>query len=78
MEEDLLKVFGKHLKTSRKNYGLSQEALADKSSLDRTYVSGVETGKRNISLKALNSIARALDKDLSQLFEGMQENREKK
>ena len=71
MEEELLKNFGNHLKAIRKDYGLSQEALADKARLDRTYVSGVETGKRNISLKALNAIAKALDKNLSQLFEGM-------
>ena len=71
MEEELLKKFGNHLKTLRKDYGLSQEALADKAGLDRTYVSGVETGKRNISLKALSAIAKALDKNLSQLFDGM-------
>ena len=71
MEEKILKTFGKHLKALRKEYGLSQEALADKASLDRTYVSGVETGKRNISLKALSSIAKALDKNLSELFTGM-------
>lgn len=70
-EEELLRTFGNHLKTIRKDYGLSQEALADKACLDRTYVSGVETGKRNISLKALNSIAKALDRNLSQLFDGM-------
>ncbi|PXY99521.1 helix-turn-helix domain-containing protein [Gilliamella apicola] len=72
MEDKILKTFGIHLKTLRKEHGLSQEDLADKARLDRTYVSGVETGKRNISLKALNSIANALDKNLSQLFEGMQ------
>lgn len=71
MEDELLKVFGKHLKTIRKNLDLSQDALADKACLDRTYISGIERGKRNISLKALNSIAQALDKNLSQLFDGM-------
>lgn len=50
------------LKTIRKDYGLYQEALADKACLDRTYVIGIETGKRNISLKALNSIAKTLEK----------------
>ena len=64
MDEDLLLAFGNHLKTLRKKNNLSQEDLAHRACLDRTYVSGVETGKRNISLKALNAIAKALDKNL--------------
>ncbi|MBF7686246.1 helix-turn-helix transcriptional regulator [Acinetobacter sp. B10A] len=59
------------LKLSEKIIDYLRISLADKAYLDRTYVSGVETGKRNISLKALNSIAKALDKNLSQLFKGM-------
>ena len=52
MDEDLLLAFGNHLKTLRKKNNLSQEDLAHRACLDRTYVSGVETGKRNISLKS--------------------------
>ena len=52
--------FGKTIRSIRTKRGLSQEALADASGLDRTYVSAVERGKRNISLRNIYKLARAL------------------
>ena len=47
---------GQRKKDLRSNLGLSQEKLALKADLDRTYIAGVENGKRNLSLKSLEKI----------------------
>lgn len=49
------------VKSIRKEHGLSQEKLAELSNLDRTYISGVERGVRNITLDSLEAIIVALD-----------------
>jgi len=46
----------------------SQMALAHKAGLDRTYVSSVERGERNIALRNIEKIARALGVSLEELF----------
>jgi len=48
--------------------GLSQEELAFKSRVHRTYLGGIERGERNPSLRNIAAIARALGVDLSELF----------
>ena len=50
---------------------MSQEAFADKCRLDRTYISGIERGKRNVSLRNIELIARALGVSLSELLSGI-------
>lgn len=52
---------GNRIKELRKIEGISQEKLAFKAELDRTYVAGVESGKRNLSIKSLEKILNALD-----------------
>ena len=47
---------GNRIKELRKEEGISQEKLAFKAELDRTYVAGVESGKRNLSIKSLEKI----------------------
>jgi transcriptional regulator with XRE-family HTH domain len=54
-------LFGLRLKAIRKSQGFSQEALAYKAGLDRTYVSSCERGKRNISLENIYKLATALE-----------------
>ena len=49
------------LRKFRKESGLSQERLAKKSGVDRTYISGVERGVRNITLDSLETLIKALD-----------------
>jgi transcriptional regulator with XRE-family HTH domain len=53
--------FGQAVRTRRLELGLSQEGLAERSSLHRTYVGGIERGERNISLLNLLRLATALD-----------------
>jgi len=63
--------FGRRLRELRQARGLSQEALALEADLDRTYVSGIERGKRNISLRNIEVLARTLGITLSELFDGL-------
>jgi transcriptional regulator with XRE-family HTH domain len=56
------------VRTHRVRLKISQEELADKAGLDRTYVSGVERGVRNPTLKVLYRLATALQIDLAALF----------
>lgn len=57
---DIQKKFGGKLRELRKQKGLSQEDLAFKSGLHRTYISDIERGSRNVSLKNIEKIAKAL------------------
>lgn len=66
--EILLKEFGTHLKTIRIEKNLSQEKLALIADLDRTYISGIERGLRNISLINIFKLSEALDLPPSELF----------
>ena len=68
MNDSLLAAFGEALRAKRKKCGLSQEELAARASLDRSYVGGVERGERNVSLINLNKLARALDLTLAELL----------
>lgn len=60
--------FGERVRELRKEKGLSQEALALASDLDRTYIGGVERGERNISLINIYKIAGALGVTVRELF----------
>lgn len=61
--------FGKRLRELRKNAGHSQEELAFKATLDRTYVSSIERGERNVSIEVVEKIAAALEIKITNLFE---------
>ena len=58
--DDLQEILGKNIRLARAAKGLSQEDLADLTGLDRTYISGVERGVRNPSIKVLQRIAEGL------------------
>ncbi|OGY23709.1 MAG: transcriptional regulator [Candidatus Woykebacteria bacterium RBG_13_40_15] len=66
---NLLKRFGEKVKTERTKLGLSQEELGFQTGLDRTYISGIERGQRNPSLRNIGKIARALKVKLPELFD---------
>lgn len=51
--------------------GLSQEVFAGKCKLDRTYISGIECGKRNVALRNIEAIAKALGISISELMSGL-------
>lgn len=60
---------GNRIRKLRKQKDLSQEKLAHKSDLDRTYIASVEAGKRNISIVNLEKIViQGLETDLSLFF----------
>jgi two-component system, response regulator len=52
--------FGASVRTLRERLGISQEALAERADLHRTYISGIEGGVRNATLKSIDKLARAL------------------
>lgn len=60
--------FGRAVRRKREQKGLSQEALADAAGLDRTYVSGVERGVRNPTLRIISILAKALDSKIEDFF----------
>lgn len=62
---------GNRIRELRTQTGLSQEKFAQKIGMDRTYFASVELGKRNISIKNIEKIAKGLDISLSELFENV-------
>lgn len=66
---DIKQAVGKRIRYLRNQVGLSQEELADRAELDRTYITSVERGKRNISIINIEKIAKALDVTMAVLFD---------
>lgn len=66
--------FGVAVKHFRNEESLSQESLAEKCGLDRTYISGIERGKRNPSLVNIFRIANSLGVEASKLIELAENN----
>jgi transcriptional regulator with XRE-family HTH domain len=62
---------GARIKELRQQKGISQEKFAELADLDRTYISGIESGKRNISLEVISRIAGVFDISISELFIGI-------
>ncbi len=69
IRDPILTQVGKRIKSLREVRGMSQEVLAEKSSLHRTYIGGVERGLRNPSLKSLQRIAKGLGVGVVDLFQ---------
>jgi transcriptional regulator with XRE-family HTH domain len=69
--DDLLKRFGQRVRSLRLKAGFSQEGFAHHCGLDRTYMGGVERGERNLSLRNIGVIARALGITLAKLMSGL-------
>src|SRR5690348_13551769 len=62
------KAFGATVRAHRLRLGFSQERLAERAALHRTYVTDVERGARNLSLESISRLAQALDLSISSLF----------
>jgi len=71
---DVKKMFGGSVKAWRKRLGMSQEQLAERADLHRTYVSDVERGARNLSLESITRMAYALNITVAELFPTEQPN----
>ena len=66
---DLKLKIGQRIKELRKNIGISQEALAYQAEVDRTYVTDVENGRRNVSVEILERLIKALSVSVSEFFD---------
>lgn len=67
----ILEKIGNRVRELRKAQDLSQEKFALKAEIDRTYLAGIEQGKRNPSIKSLEKIINTLGVTFHQFFEGM-------
>jgi len=73
-KNQVLLAFGQAVKTRRLELGLSQEAFAEKAQLHRTYIGGVERGKRNVALLNMIQIAQALELTPEEFLEKVSDN----
>lgn len=60
MKKEILVKFGKKVRAERTKQGLSQEELADKAGVHRTYIGMIERAEKNITLENIEKIARSL------------------
>ena len=65
---DIKERIGKRLRELRNEIGLSQEKFSFECELDRTYIAGIERGKRNVSIVNIEKIAKALNMSVSEFF----------
>lgn len=65
---DVAVSFGLRLRQLRREQGVSQEELAARAELHRTYVSSVERGERNVSLETIEKLAKALKLPMAELM----------
>ena len=65
---DILKTFGDKIRELRKEKDISQEELAYRANLHRTYIGMIERAEKNITLINIEKIASALEVDIKQLF----------
>lgn len=63
---------GMRIKELRTRKGFSQEKLALEAEIDRTYLAGIENGRRNPTLKSLEKILRTLEISFEDFFKGIQ------
>jgi transcriptional regulator with XRE-family HTH domain len=69
-KQKILIEFGERVREIRKEKGLSQEELAHKADLHRTYIGMIERAEKNITLVNIEKIANALEVSLNSLFNG--------
>jgi transcriptional regulator with XRE-family HTH domain len=66
---DILRKFGERVRILRLQRGItSQMDLSLKTGLDRTYIGGIERGERNVALRNIEKIAKALGVRIEELF----------
>lgn len=63
------RAFGRRVRELRQARGYSQEELAERSGLHRTYISSLERGQRNVGLDNVHALAMALEVTPAMLFE---------
>jgi len=74
MNDPRLQQFGKRVRSTREKACLSQEELAARAGIHRTYIGGVERGERNLGLSNVFRIADALGLPAASLLRGIRRN----
>jgi transcriptional regulator with XRE-family HTH domain len=70
---DIKKKLGAVIRKLRIDKSISQESLALQANIDRTYISDIEKGDRNVSIEILEKLAKALEISVSNLFKQMED-----
>lgn len=65
--DPLLRALGGRVRRLREGKGWTQETLADRAGLDRSYIAGIEAGLRNPSVKAVARVAKGLGVSMSEV-----------
>lgn len=68
-KSEILVIFGDKVRLLRKQNGFSQDELADKAGVHRTYIGMIERAEKNITLTNIEKLAKALDVEIKTLFE---------
>ncbi len=68
MKDPILILFGSNVQKIRKELNLSQEQLAEKAGLHRTYIGMIERAEKNITLCNMEKIANALNMEITELL----------
>jgi transcriptional regulator with XRE-family HTH domain len=69
--DPVLAALGQNVRHHRETRGLTQEKLAERASLDPTYISGIERGLRNPGIKNVARLAKALGLSTAELCKGV-------
>ncbi len=69
--EDIRERFGLRLRELRLEKGWSQESLANHADIDRTYIPGIESGRRNVSIVVIEKLASVFNLTVSELLQGI-------
>ncbi len=77
-KRNILQIFGLTVRERRNALGISQEELAERTGLHRTYIGDIELGKRNVSLENIVKLADALGVTPSTLFSEFESKRSKR
>lgn len=70
-KREILLKFGKKVREERKKLGYSQEVLAEKAGVHRTYIGMIERGEKNITLANIKKVSKALNVKISELTIGL-------
>jgi transcriptional regulator with XRE-family HTH domain len=68
MKKEILVKFGQKVRSERMRLGLSQEELASRASVHRTYIGMIERAEKNITLENIEKIAKALRINIADFF----------
>jgi len=68
MKKEILNRFGQKVRIERTKLGISQEELASRAGVHRTYIGMIERAEKNITLENIEKVCKALDLSISDFF----------